>query len=361
MPETPLSQSAVYTSRPTVRVNGIDQERVSGLVLAMEMTEHEDGLSHLDLRLSNIASDGAGGADFALEDERSIKLGDRLAIYTGEERGPQQIFAGVVAGLEAGFCPDASPTLTILADDKLQQARLKRRTKTHENATLSDLASQIAGDLGLTPKITGFSDQIGTEVQLNESDLAFLRRLLARYDGDVQIVGDELHVSPRGEVRRGTVELRLHCQLLRACVTADLAHQVSEVTVTGWDAVQGARITGRSSGAHAGPGQGRTGAQLLSSALGRRVHQISHLAVTDDAEARALADAAYDERQRRFVTVRGTAEGNPAVRVGTHVTLAGLGPRFSNVYYVTRCCHRFDLERGYETDFTGECAFLGTP
>jgi len=361
MSESPLSQSAVYTSRPTVRLNGADQERVSGLVLAMEMVEQEDGLSHLDLRLSNIASDGAGGADFALEDERSVKLGDRIAIYTGEESGPQQIFSGFVTGLEGGFYHDASPTLTILADDKLQQARLKRRTKTHENITLSDLVSQIAGDLGLTPRITGFSNQIGTQVQLNESDLAFLRRLLARYDGDVQVVGDELHVSPRDDVRRGTVELRLHGQLLRACVIADLAHQVNEVTVTGWDSAQGARITGRSSGAHQGPGRGRTGAELLSSTLGRRAHQISHLAVADDTEARALAEAAFDERQRRFVTARGTTEGNPAVRVGTHITLAGLGPRFSNVYYVTRCRHRFDLERGYETDFTGECAFLGSP
>jgi hypothetical protein len=38
-----------------------------------------------------------------------------------------------------------------------------------------------------------------------------------------------------------------------------------------------------------------------------------------------------------------------------------VGRRFSNTYYVTKCRHRFDLTRGYETDFTGECAFLGNP
>jgi len=41
--------------------------------------------------------------------------------------------------------------------------------------------------------------------------------------------------------------------------------------------------------------------------------------------------------------------------------LTGLSPRFSNTYYVTQCCHRYDLERGYETDFTAESAFLGQP
>jgi hypothetical protein len=43
------------------------------------------------------------------------------------------------------------------------------------------------------------------------------------------------------------------------------------------------------------------------------------------------------------------------------VRLSGLGPRFSNTYYVTRCCHRFDTERGYETDFSAEGACLGQP
>jgi phage protein D len=59
------------------------------------------------------------------------------------------------------------------------------------------------------------------------------------------------------------------------------------------------------------------------------------------------------------VQVAGTAEGNAALRVGTHVTLRGLGPRFDNVYYVTRACHRWDVASAYETDFEAECAFLG--
>ena len=61
------------------------------------------------------------------------------------------------------------------------------------------------------------------------------------------------------------------------------------------------------------------------------------------------------------MTACGTAEGNPSIRVGTHVRLTGLSRRFNNTYYVTRCCHRFDLERGYETDFVAESAFLGQP
>ena len=361
MPEQPLSQLALYPARPTVRLNGAEHDRITRLLSAMDLREEEHGLSALELRFTNIASNAEGGADFAFEDEGTFKLGDRLAVYAGDESAPTEIFAGLVTGIEAEFTDSGAPMLTALAEDRLQQARMKRRTRTYDNQSLADIARSIASDHGLTPQISGFSDPLGVEVQLNESDLAFLRRLLGRHDGDLQVVGDELQISPRGDVRRGAVDLALNSQLRRVTVLADLAQQVTEVTLTGWNPGQGQRVTGRSSGSHQGPGQGRTGAEVLRDAIGARSHQLSHLAATTDGEANALADAAYDERQRRFVTANGTAEGNPAIRVGTHVTLAGLGPRFSNTYYVTRCRHRFDLNLGYETDFTAECAFFGRP
>jgi uncharacterized protein len=359
MAERPLSSRALYAARPTIRINGAARDRIDGLLTGMELFEQEDGLSRLELRLTNVASNPASEADFAFENENDFHLGDSITVYGGEETGPTELFRGTISGLEADFPEEESPAIVILAEDSLQQARLKRRTRTHESVTLADLARRVAGDLALTPRIHGFTQHIGTQVQLNESDLAFLRRLLARYDGDVQVIGNELHVFPRGEMRRSAVELAFKHQLRRVTLLADLAHQVSQVSVTGWDAARGQRIQSTSTGAQIGPGHGRVGADLLDTALGRRNHQISHLAVADEAEARALAEAAFDERRRRFVTLRGTAEGNPELRVGIHVSLTGLSPRFSNTYYVTWCCHRFDLERGYETDFRAESAFLG--
>ena len=74
---------------------------------------------------------------------------------------------------------------------------------------------------------------------------------------------------------------------------------------------------------------------------------------------RSLVAAAYARRARRFVTLEATCEGNPALRVGTHVTIEGVGPRFANTYYVTSTCHRFDRAVGYQTDFTAECGYFG--
>jgi len=361
MPEAALSSQALYSARPTVRLNDNANDRLTGMLLAFEVTEQEDGLSAVELELSNQYSRPDGTADYAFEDEAILKLGDRLGIYSGDESGPTEIFSGTISALEAKFGDEKPPTLTVLAEDKLLLARAQRRTKAHEATTVADLARAVASNLGLTPQITALTQSCGTQLQCNESDLAFLRRLLARYDGDLQVVGTELHVAPRGQIRRNAVTLQLKSQLSQVRILADLTHQVNEVTVSGWDATTGGRINSSSTGAATGPGSGRSGESILSSALARRSHHLSHLAVADSAEATALADAAFDERRRRFVTARGTAEGNPAIRVGTHVTLAGLSPRFNNTYYVVSCLHRFDTSKGYETDFTAESAFLGNP
>lgn len=359
MPESALSDLAVYNPLPTVRVDSQEKEDVRDLLIGMEVNEREGGLTSLELRVSNLASNEQGGAALAFEDNRTLKLGAQIAIYCGDVNAPREVFQGKITGLEADFREGKPPELIVLAEDVFLRARMARRTKLHENATISGLANDLAAQLNLTPVVTGFSESTGTQVQLNESDLAFLRRLLARYDGDLQVVGTELHVSPRADVRRGTLELALHSQLRRARLLADLAHQVTKVTVAGWDAAQGESVSGDSTGVNLGPGSGSTGAQLLDEAIGQRSEHLGHLAVTTTDEARAVAAAAFDARARRFVCLDATAEGNPSLRVGTHVTVSGMGGRFDNTYYITSACHRFDTRRGYETDFQAESAYWG--
>ncbi len=358
MVETPVSPQAVYTARPTIQVDEQSYPLVNELLIAMEMVEREGGLSALELRLINVASDDQGDAEFAFEDDRTLTLGGRIKVYAGDERSPTEIFQGVITGLEAVFPKDSPPELFVLAEDNFQQARMERRTTTYDDVSIADIAQQIAQNLGLQAVVDGFTDRIGTHVQFNESDLAFLRRLLHHYDGDLQVVGTEMHVAPRSQVQRGSITLELHSQLREARLLADLAHQVTGVSITGWDVSQGARIQVSSQGANPGPGSGSEGSGILERAIGSRVHHAQHINVTNDTEAQALADAIYDDRARRFVTVEGIADGNPSIRVGTHVDIRGVG-RFDNTYYVTFARHTYTDTAGYSTEFEGECAYWG--
>lgn len=360
MPETSVSRSAIFSARPTLRIAGQADERVSALLTSMRMEESEGGMSRLELKITNWVATGNGRAELAFDAQSPLKLGAELGVYAGDEAAPREIFQGRVSALEMVCNYGAPPELVVLAEDALTAARRARRTKVYENTTPSGIVNTIASELGLTPSVDGLSSPQGTWAQLDETDLGFLRRLLARFDADLQVVGNRLQVSPRKDVQRGTIDLTLYSQLARVRIAADLAHQVTAATVSGWNAKDGTPAKGEASAiANAGPGQGKSGVAWAQEAFGARSEHLAAPAVFTSDEARAVAEAALDQRARRFVCAEGVAEGNAQLRVGCSVRIAGVSPQFDNTYYVVRACHLFDMTQGYRTEFGAECAYLG--
>ena len=356
---TALNIPPVTNPRPVVEVDGLRYDRVNELLLGLEMREQEGGLSALELRLSNVASDPDGGAGYAFEDESEVRLGSLVTVFAGDISDPQELFRGIITGLEAEFPEAGPPELLILAEDRLQQARMARRTRTYQDMSVADIARQVAQGLGLQAEVTGLASFRTTWVQLNESDLAFLRRLLRRFDADMQIVEDRLEVAPVSEVQRQVIEMEMFHDLRSVRFIADLAHQVTEVTCDGWNPLTGQAVSARSSGVNLGPGLGRRGFDILRQALADRSEHVGHIPVTSDDEAQALADTVFDQRARGFVRAEGSAVGHPGIRVGSHLQLRGVSSRFENTYYVVSTHHRYDLQQGYLTDFTAESSAIG--
>jgi phage protein D len=155
------------------------------------------------------------------------------------------------------------------------------------------------------------------------------------------------------------VQLVGAANLLHVRITADLADQVSEVRVGSFDPATGEAAIGTATSGRLGPGSGQTGAALLQPLLDPVREHVGHHGPMTSEEAREVAEATYGRRARRFVRVDGTAQGNPAIRVGTQVDIRNVNPFFANSYLVTEATHRFDLDRGYLTEFRAEGAHLG--
>jgi hypothetical protein len=359
MPETALTHDAVYSAIPTIQIDGQANDKVTAQLLSLEMREQEGGMSSLEMRFSNFGTFSSALADMVFEDGAVLKLGAAVLVYAGAVSSPTEIFRGKITALEGRFPDGEPPELVVLCEDALQAARMKRRTKNWDATTLTGIATQVASNLGLTPVLNGLDTGIGVQQQFNESDLGFLRRLLARYDADVQVVGTELHASPRSQAQRNTMEIDLNSQLKHVRILADLAHQVTQVAATGWDYTQGQAISVTSQSTSFGPGSGQAGKDWLQQTLGTRTEQIARYTSLNRQEAQALVDAEFVQRNRTFVVAHGASEGNPNLRVGTYLTLGGVGARFSNTYYVTSTVHHFDTSGGYSTEFCAECAYLG--
>ena len=157
---------------------------------------------------------------------KSARAGCRDQGVHGRDRRAAEVFDGHVTALEAEVGPSTAPLFTLLAEDRLFKARKTRRSRTFDEVTPADIVRTIAGDHGLTPEVRdGLDAPTGTWSQMNESDLAFLRRILDRFDADAQAVAGALQAGPRARDPRTTVILRLGEALVRARMTADLADQ----------------------------------------------------------------------------------------------------------------------------------------
>lgn len=352
----PSTTDAAYSARPRVRVDGAEPVQVVERLLAVTLDEQEGGLASLELRLLNLRSNEDGTAELAFDDDDLIKLGASLELGMGEDLGPTSMFKGKISAIEERYGTAGPPEMVVLAEDALMKARQTRRSKVHSDVGLADLVQTVASGLGLQASTTGLSGQIALEVQLNESDLAFLRRVLRARDADFQIVGDQLQALPNSERQRGTVDLNALQDFSQLRVGADLAHQVTQVTVTGWDERTGDRI-----GVTSNPGSfgaGRSGGAAYNQVFGARSEHVGQIPVCNEAEAQALADAVHRQRARAFVRIEATAHGDARLRVGAQLRLTGAGRRFNNTYVITRATHRFDMVSGYQTDLEAECATL---
>jgi phage protein D len=346
------------SAAPVVKVGGQVQGALARDLLRLEVEERIGGLRTLAMHVVATAPQQTATADVAeWLDGKVLDFGKELSVSAGPPGDEHEVFAGKLSALEVNFDEGDVPHVTVMAEDALMALRMTQRSRTYQDKSDGDMARQIAGDHGLTPDITVDGPTYKAVQQANESDLAFLRRRLALVAAELWATGMTLHAATRDQRRGPDVTLTQGSNLLSASVCADLAHQASEVHVSGFDAARRESIdqSAPASTVQAETNGGRTGPQTLTRALGSLPGRRSRLGPLTDGEATAWARAEMLRRSRSFVTVRGTTAGTPALTVGARVTLARCGAPFDGPgYYVTRVRHTFDLKQGLRTQFDAE-------
>lgn len=350
----------IYSARPKFFIDGREREGLGQGLRSMQVEETSAGLYHCEAVFSNWGPRN-GADDFLFFDRQVLDFGKAIRIEAGGGVGAGQIFDGRITAIEGRFLRERPHEILVLAEDRLQDLRMTRRTRTFENITDAALFQQVASQHGLTANADVNGPMHKVLAQLNQSDLAFLRERARAVDAELWVSGTTLNVKARSRRSSGDVTLTLGRGLLECSLSADLASQVSGFTVSGWD-VSGKqpisfRATDSALGGELNGDEG--GGRLLSSSIGDRDQQIVHYAPFSSSEAQALAEAQYRRTARRFVVGHGLAEGDARVRVGAKLTLNGVGPLFNGKYYVTRALQLFESVKGLRTQFTAERPGIG--
>lgn len=348
--------STLVASRPQFRIDGQDQPDLAPALVAFDLREDTQGLARAEIEFGNWGSTGSGPG-FLFFDRALLEFGKALQVRLGDAT----LFDGRIMALAGVFPEGAPPRLKVLADDRLQDLRMTRRSRSFDDASDADVMRQIAGDHGLTPQLDVSGPTHRHLAQVNQSDLAFLRERARAVDAELWVEGGTLHAKKRADRDAGSVQLGWGNLLRTFEVAADLAGQRTAVAVSGWDvaAKQGIKVEASASAISAELGSDQSGIAILEAKIGARKENIAHPVPVTEGEARAAAEAVLRMGARRFVTGHGVADPSSGLRVGTHVELAGLGPLFSGRYTVAAVRHRFDGKGGLRTEFDAERPGIG--
>jgi uncharacterized protein len=347
------------TSRPAISVAGQDNPALAGGLLKLLIAENTNGLYRCEALFGNWGNVN-NRPDFLYFDRRTLDFGKAFTIKLGSGA---TLFDGKIMAMEANFPEGQSAELNVLAEDRMQDLRMTRRTRTFEDVSDSDVFNQIATEHGLGASVSVTGPRYKVLAQVNQSDLAFLRERACAIDAELWVEGSALNAKSRTNRINGSVELTYGNKLREFSTLADLANQRTSVIVSGWDVSNKSAIKHEADDSTiSGELNGdASGASILKSAFGTRKEEVAHTVPLTSQQAQAEAESFFKMSARRFVVGRGVAETDVALRVGRYVDLKGLGPLFSGKYYVSEVRHVFDNVKGIRTEFKGERPGLGSP
>lgn len=344
-------------ARPSFTVDGQAAADLSGGLVDLRVEESTSGLYSCEATFANWGPAGSSATGFLLFDRQKLDFGKTLVVDVGGD----VLFRGRISALEAAFPEGRPPTLTVLAEDRLQDLRMNRHSASFLRQTDAEIIQTVAQHHGLTPDVDLDGPQHDHVHQHEISDLAFLRERALAAGGELWVEDKTLKTRARPARATDTITLNYGNELIDFVVTADLADQVSKLRVTGWDVSGKQAITETSDDSTLGVelGSDASGASILATALSDRTETVFDNVPITSSEAKAYADSLFKRRARRFLVGRGTCVGNAKLHTGVKLTLQGLGPLFTGDYYAAQVRHFFDQAKGYRTEFEVERAGLG--
>ena len=282
-----------------------------------------------------------------------LTFGARIEVAAGygdHSRLPVLI-SGVITEITTSFSEGGTPELTVAGYDHLFPLTLGKRSQSWTQAKDSDVVSQLAREHNLGSDIETTTEQHAQIEQNQESDFEFVKKLATRNHFEFYVdPTKKLRFGRPRDTQDGIVTLRWGESLLSFKPEANLAAQVSQVEVYGWDpqrkkAIVGKAVAGEESGHDP---RRQSGGERVRAAIGRGPVLQVRQPVFTEAEAKRRAQAILNDHAKNFLTGEAECIGLPEVLPDRNITLDNLGEPFSKTYYIQQTVHKVD-SGGYRT------------
>lgn len=333
---------AFVAARPRLKVGPEERTDVADALQSLVVNQPLHGMAHAEVQLGYVGqAEGSGEPDYRFGD---VALGDRVQIAFGSDR-EIRVIDGEITAIEERY-GNGAPRLVWLVQDKLHRLARSRHSRTFADTALDETIRSVASGAGLDADVQ-VSSATATWHQLNESDLAFLLRLVAPFAVALRLAGGGLRARPE-EPDPAPVALDAGGNALSLRLIADLNHQPTDTGVRGFNPGSAEAASGSVSATREG-GDGSPAAELLGTLGWAGNEQVPQPFAPSQALADAYARGHFERQARAFLSGEIACTGDPRLASGREIELSGVSERMAGKYRVVHCVHRFDATGGYRT------------
>jgi phage protein D len=269
------------------------------------------------------------------------------------------LFAGKITAIAPTFANP--PHVEIRGYDRMYELRFGRKRRAYSRIKDSALVERVAGAAGISVQAEDTGVLHDYVFQNNQTDYEFLIERAERIDYELRVEDRTLQFKPPAETAAPEATLTYEVDLNRIALEIRTLTEGSEIELRGWDQSRKQSVSARAqSGDEAVQPEtgGQSGYQLSRAAFRASAAAVINESLGDAVEAQRVAKAQYRKSLREFITGDGECPGEPRIRAGRTVELAGLGGPLNGVYYVVGSTHEYSDSVGYMTRFMIRRTFL---
>jgi len=332
-----------------VRVNGANLPLDAALdVLGVEVHDSLDAPSMCAIQLVNW---DMNTMRMTWSDDARFAPGGTLEVHLGYVDRLARVFTGEITGLEPDFNASEMSLLTVRSYDRRHRLMRGRKTRAFAQMKDSDIAAQIAREAGLQVRAEDTRVKLEHVLQHDQTDFEFLLQRAQRLGYELMVDGATLHFRAHQHTRREAVQVSFEAgELLEFAPRLTTLGQVDVAAVRGWDMRKKEPIVSELKDGSVSATMGSsTGLAATRRAFGAATTTRTDTPIFTRSEADQLSAGHLNDLALGYIKGEAVCVGRAELRAGSVIKLAGLGNRFSGLYYVTAAVHTTSARVGYRT------------
>lgn len=279
-----------------------------------------------------------------------FQLGKYIEIRMGYVDKLETVFYGLITSVRYHYPSGGTPSLQVMGMDISFLMMKGIHSHTWNDKKHSDVAKEIGEKYVSKVYVDDTGEKLKHVVQNALEDFHFLTYLAEENNYDFFIVGRAMYFRKPLKNKTPVLTLSYGKNLRSFSTDINIARQVSQVIVRGWDEKNMQVIEAKSREINILGSNSKTGKDIVK-ILGDYTKEYMYTNVDSQEEAQKKADAELNKRSMELITGSGDSIGIPEIRAGKYIQFEGLGKTFNQPLYLKSVTHSIDTS-GYITSFT---------